>query len=81
MIIRKVDPAKTAEKEQKNGVKKRESGLGRGLESLLEDNTPDPASKPSVVRRDPEDKGIKRTDDLYKKEGVLNVKKNKRTWP
>ena len=80
MIIRKEDPAKIAENEQKISSKKRESGLGRGLESLLDDNMPDPASKPNVVRRDADGKIKVTNDDIYRKEGVFNVKKSKRTW-
>ena len=64
--------------EDKNAPKKRESGLGRGLSSLLEDNSPEISGKASVVRRT-DDKPVARTsDDLYKKEGVKNVKKS--TW-
>ncbi len=83
MIIRRDDPEKTAEIDKKSGAKKKESGLGRGLESLLEDNTPDPAQKASVVRRnEDEDRRnlLRSNDDLYRKEGVMNVKKIKRTW-
>ena len=63
--------------EDKNALKKRESGLGRGLGSLLEDNSPEISGKSAVVRRTDE-KPARTSDDLYKKEGIKNVKKS--TW-
>ena len=76
-IIRKSDNI-NAVKDDKNNPKKRESGLGRGLGSLLEDNSPEISGKASVVRRTDEKPTTRTSDDLYKKEGVKNVKKS--TW-
>ena len=66
-----------AEKKTKN------IGLGRGLDSLLDDNAPNISTKPSVVKRTEGDEYEyyrKSTDELFTKEGVKNVKKIKRTW-
>jgi hypothetical protein len=76
-IIRKSDSINTVH-EDKNVPKKRESGLGRGLGSLLEDNSPEISGKASVVRRTDEKPASRASDDLYRKEGVKNVKKS--TW-
>ena len=62
---------------------KKPTGLGRGFESLLEDNSPLISSKPQVVfRGDAEDEAIRRrqSDDLYRKDGVRSyVKTPKRS--
>ena len=58
--------------------KKKPAGLGRGLESLLEDNSPIVSGKPTVIRRgDAEDERRRRaeTDNLYKKEGAMSYVK------
>jgi len=78
MIIRK-EPPKTEEKE-KNAEKKPSSkkavGLGRGLDSLLEDNSPSVGSKTQVVKTEP----IKRDNSLYRKDGAMSyVKTPKRS--
>ena len=75
-IIRKSNSI-NAPSEDKNAPKKRENGLGRGLGSLLEDNSPGILGKSAVVRRTDE-KPVRTSDDLYKKEGVSHVKKS--TW-
>jgi hypothetical protein len=79
-IIRKSNNINTANTvtEDKNAPKKRESGLGRGLGSLLEDNSPGVSGKSSVVRRTDDKSTVRTSDDLYKKDGVKNVKKS--TW-
>ena len=65
------------------GKNKKLSGLGRGLESLLEDNSPVISERPQVIRRgSAEDTLDKRrnSDDLYKKEGAISyVKTSKRS--
>ena len=76
-IIRKSNGINPAT-DDKSAPKKRESGLGRGLGSLLEDNSPEISGKASVVRRTDEKPVTRTSDDLYKKEGVKNVKKS--TW-
>ena len=58
--------------------KKKPAGLGRGLESLLEDNSPVISKNPQVIRRgDAEDERRRRaeTDNLYKKEGAMSYVK------
>ena len=79
-IIRKIDGrtvVETAKKQPEPPAKKKESGLGRGLQSLLDDNSPDVSRKSSVVRRNDENNN-RSSDDLYRKDGVLNVQKSKR---
>ena len=76
-IIRKSNNINVAT-EDKNTPKKRETGLGRGLGSLLEDNSPEISGKSSVVRRTDDKSTVRTSDDLYKKDGVKNVKKS--TW-
>ena len=59
-------------------VKKREIGLGRGLDSLLEDNSPSIGSKPKVVvRNDAEETRAKREsgNSLYRKDGAISYVK------
>ena len=80
-IIRKIDGktvVETAKKQPEQPAKKKESGLGRGLQSLLEDNSPDIGRRSSVVRRSDDEKSNRSSDDLYRKDGVLNVQKSKR---
>ena len=66
-----------------NPKNKKPTGLGRGFESLLEDNSPLISSKPTVVcRGDAEDEALRRrqSDDLYRKDGVRSyVKTPKRS--
>ncbi len=74
--INKKTPAKTP-------ARKKETGLGRGLESLLEDNSPSFGSKPKVVvRNDAEEIRAKREsgNSLYRKDGAISyVKTPKRS--
>ena len=67
----------------KKPAKKKEIGLGRGLDSLLEDNSPSFGSKPKVVvRNDAEETRAKREsgNSLYRKEGAISyVKAPKRS--
>ena len=92
MIIRKNAPIevkkdkpveKQPQKIGKAAPKPREAGLGRGLDSLLDDNSPEIWGKPQVVLRgEAEDKRIIREsrDNLYKKEGAISyVKTPKRS--
>ena len=78
MIIRK-EPPKTEENEKKTAKKpsqKKAAGLGRGLDSLLEDNSPTVASKTQVVKTEP----LKRDNSLYRKDGAMSyVKTPKRS--
>ena len=67
----KKTPAKTP-------AKKREIGLGRGLDSLLEDNSPSFGSKPKVVvRNEAEETRAEREsgDSLYRKDGAISYVK------
>ena len=78
MIIRK-EPPKTEQKDDKNIKKapqKKVSGLGRGLDSLLEDNSPSVSAKTQVIKTEP----IKRDNSLYRKDGAMSyVKTPKRS--
>ncbi len=78
MIIRKETP-NTEENDKKTAKKpsqKKAVGLGRGLDSLLEDNSPTLTSKTQVVRSEP----IKRDNSLYRKDGAMShVKTPKRS--
>ena len=79
-IIYKKQPSVFLEEEKKY-AKKKSVGLGRSFDSLLEDNSPVSTTKSAVIRRnDSTDRENQRrsSDDLYKKEGVLNVQKSKR---
>lgn len=62
---------------------KKDAGLGRGLESLLLDNSPDLSAKPQVIRRGEATETSDRrssSDSLYKKEGAISyVKTPKRS--
>ncbi len=56
-------------------VKKRDAGLGRGLDSLIEDNSPFVKGKPQVVRRDAaETKEFRKenSNSLYRKDGAIS---------
>lgn len=56
-------------------VKKRDAGLGRGLDSLIEDNSPLIKGKPQVVRRDEsENKEFRKesSNSLYRKDGAMS---------
>lgn len=62
----------------KSTKKTKDIGLGRGLASLLEDNSPVVSGKPQVIRRnESEDARIRRenSDNLYKKEGAISYVK------
>ena len=62
----------------KSNKKTKDIGLGRGLASLLEDNTPEISARPQVIRRtDREDERLRResSDNLYKKEGAISYVK------
>ena len=62
----------------KKPAKKKEIGLGRGLDSLLEDNSPALGSKPKVVvRNDAEETRATREsgDSLYRKDGAISYVK------
>lgn len=56
-IIYKKPPSKFIETE-KSETKKRESGLGRSFDSLLEDNSPNLSRNSVLVRRNDEKNGI-----------------------
>ena len=80
-IIYKKPQTVFLENEEKKDAKKKSVGLGRTFDSLLEDNSPASSVKPNVIRRnDTAERENQRrsSDDLYKKEGVLNVQKSKR---
>ncbi len=66
--------------EKKN---KKDVGLGRGFESLFEDNSPTVSARPQVVfRGEAEDAALmrKQSDDLYRKDGARSyVKTPKRS--
>lgn len=66
----------------KDAKTKKCTGLGRGLESLLEDNAPVVEKKPAVVYRGSNqetEENRRLSDDLYRKDGTqTNVKKTKR---
>ena len=78
MIIRKEAP-KMEQKDDKNVKKaprKKVSGLGRGLDSLLDDNSPTTTAKTQVIKTEP----IKRDNSLYRKDGAMSyVKTPKRS--
>ena len=78
MIIRK-DTQKQEQKEEKNAKKapqKKVAGLGRGLDSLLDDNSPTISSKTQIVKDEPS----KRDNSLYRKDGAMSyVKTPKRS--
>ena len=78
MIIRKEVP-KMEQKDDKNVKKapqKKVSGLGRGLDSLLDDNSPTTTAKTQVIKTEP----IKRDNSLYRKDGAMSyVKTPKRS--
>lgn len=82
MIIRKND--QNNQKTEQNSQKpKKQAGLGRGLESLLEDNAPNLSSKTQVVKKDGyEDARARREsgNSLYRKDGAMSyVKTPKRS--
>ena len=80
MIIRK-EPPKTEKKDEKtvkSAPQKKAVGLGRGLDSLLEDNSPTVGAKTSVVGKAEEH--FKRDNSLYRKDGAMSyVKTPKRS--
>ena len=82
-IIYKKQPTVFIENEKKE-EKKKPTGLGRSFDSLLDDNSPAYNVKSSIVKRNgsynekEKYEQIRSSDDLYKKEGVLNVQKSKR---
>lgn len=80
MIIRK-EPPKTEKKDEKSAKptpQKKAMGLGRGLDSLLDDNSPTVGTKTSVVGK-AEDQP-KRDNSLYRKDGAMSyVKTPKRS--
>ena len=62
----------------KSSKKSKDIGLGRGLASLLEDNTPEISARPQVIRRNEhEDARLRRenSNNLYKKEGAISYVK------
>ena len=66
------------EKTTNKPTKKREIGLGRGLDSLLEDNSPTFTSKQKVVvRTEAEESRARREsgDSLYRKDGAISYVK------
>ena len=80
MIIRKGVPVVKAEQKEEKPIKKapqkKAVGLGRGLDSLLEDNSPTLAAKTQVVKNEP----MKRDNSLYRKDGAMShVKTPKRS--
>ena len=82
-IIYKKQPTVFLENEKKED-KKKPTGLGRSFDSLLDDNSTAYSSKSSIVKRNGSYEKTEKyeqtrsSDDLYKKEGVLNVQKSKR---
>ena len=69
--------------EKKPAANKKQIGLGRGLDSLLEDNSPTFTGKQKVVvRTEAEESRAKREsgDSLYRKDGAISyVKTPKRS--
>ena len=58
-----------------NSAKKRDAGLGRGLDSLIEDNPPLINGKPQVIRHDENEKKAFRRENsnsLYRKDGAMS---------
>ena len=56
-------------------AKKRDAGLGRGLDSLIEDNSPVIKGRPQVVRHDENEKKEFRRENsnsLYRKDGAMS---------
>ena len=56
-------------------TKKREDGKGRGLDTLIEDNSPVINGKPQVIRHDENEKKEFRRENsnsLYRKDGAMS---------
>ena len=82
MIIRKTDLKNQIEAQNVQKSKK-EVGLGRGLDSLLEDNAPNLSAKTQVIRTDSREDARARRESgnsLYRKDGAMSyVKTPKRS--